>query len=576
MKGLTHKRHLYSKAVFELIGKFRILSLAAKIRHGIFFDMNLNGFKKMRKTFIIAIAAAALMCAYDPGYAGEYDSVNVAVFYYPWYGTEENDGRVIHWDEGYLRGKLDPDSAGAKQLPVLGEYSCKDPWIVRQHMAWSERYGINTWICSWRGAVPGHPGIDMWPAEALEDCIMPELPGRAVNFCIFYESADLLGLDRETSKIFFDGSKKRIFVEDFEYMADRYFNHPNYLKIDGKPVVFIYLTSSFAGDYRGALQAIREAVRVKGYDLYLVGDEIYWTAPDLNRISAFDAITAYNMHSNEAINDGYPDDTGFCTRVAVKAREYKDAVDSLNSSTGIHVDFIPNIFGGFNDQSSGVKDVCIIPRQMNPGASCTSTFETMCDIAKSLLSQKNRTITITSWNGWHKDTQIEPAALSGPVNTPYNCTAGGPGGKYNYYYNGYGEDYLRLIAEKFGSISIELNESGWQINGIKPGGKASNLNNFGLPIHNIRNTGGVSVIIDMGYAPSPYAQIKPGFLQGLDTFITAVKEAVIPPAGKIKFAEVAPGETVSISLTYGAPTGFLKPIGGMNAVYDIRAYKKTD
>jgi hypothetical protein len=73
---------------------------------------------------------------------------NVHVFYYPWYGNPEKDGKYMHWNHQYLphwrkevadkwaKGNhKPPDDIGANFYPQLGPYSSSDPDVINTHMA---------------------------------------------------------------------------------------------------------------------------------------------------------------------------------------------------------------------------------------------------------------------------------------------------------------------------------------------------------------------------------------------------------------------------------------------------------
>ncbi len=129
-------------------------------------------------------------------------------------------------------------------------------------------------------------------------------------------------------------------------------------------------------------------------------------------------------------------------------------------------------------------------------------------------------------------------------------------------------------------ISIELNESDWKLDGVKLGEKRSNLNDLGLPIHMVRNTGNVPVLVDIGYAPGliylEWAP-KPGLEQGPGRFTTETEGGVIPPDGRMKVAKIAPESARGIRLTFGAPTSVESvatggPVTRMGTAYELRAY----
>lgn len=73
---------------------------------------------------------------------------NVHLFYYPWYGNPETDGRYVHWNHQNLPHwrkeemrkwplgvHVPPDDIGANFYPALGPYSSADPDTVDKHMA---------------------------------------------------------------------------------------------------------------------------------------------------------------------------------------------------------------------------------------------------------------------------------------------------------------------------------------------------------------------------------------------------------------------------------------------------------
>ncbi len=331
-------------------------------------------------------------------------------YYYPWY----NDS---HWAQGYWRAELQP-----AQHPLLGEYDSRDQAVIQQHLAWSAEYGIDSWALSWWGR-------RSWSDGTIKRFILPEMEGRDTRFCIFYESPKLLG-GLKPGGIPFEKRQIRRMKRDFRYLAKRFFDHPNYLKVDGKAVVVLYLTRTFYGRYAEALQAARTAARRQGFELYLIGDEVFWSMPNRQRIRQLDAVTAYNMHG-PARFAGYPAESGFLEWVGKQYRRFQQTAEQEG------VDFIPNVMPGFNDL--GVRPEVrhyVIPPQATEGGSAISTFKQYLNIARPLAGSPLNMITITSFNEWHEDTQIEPAI--GP--------AQGEGGTpRSYTYPSYGMRYLELL-----------------------------------------------------------------------------------------------------------------------------------
>ena len=65
------------------------------------------------------------------------------VFYYPWYGNEKVDGKIIGWKHS--------DESGMTFEPKLGSYSSNDPNIIDAHMRMIKRAGIGVVCLSWWG-----------------------------------------------------------------------------------------------------------------------------------------------------------------------------------------------------------------------------------------------------------------------------------------------------------------------------------------------------------------------------------------------------------------------------------------
>ena len=322
-----------------------------------------------------ALAAAMLL----PG-AGAGDALHVSAYYYPWYGQ---DGR--HWDEGY-------PGRGTAAAPALGEYSSRAEATIRQHLDWSRSYGIDNWICSWWG-----PGS--WEDETLIHHVLPALAEAesGTTFAVLYEAEGLLGLDPERG-IEFDEEKTEAFVSHFRHLAEHYFSHPACQRIDGRPVVHLYLARAFSGEWERALARVRAVVEIRGAALYLVGDEVYWGDPDPGRLARYDAVTAYNMHGPPTYA-GAKDWSDFLRDCGIVYRRHREAAAAKG------VAFLPGVMPGFD---SGGRHYTI-PRAIRPGAGPDSTLEAFLQLAADTLDPQFPALAVTSFNEWHEGTQLEPS-----------------------------------------------------------------------------------------------------------------------------------------------------------------------
>ncbi len=175
----------------------------------------------------------------------------VGAYYYPWYRAPRSDSD-IGWMNKALRGRLEP-----RQLPKLGVYDSRNAETIGSHITQSVRGGIDFWVVSWWGPSSSR-------SDAFKKHILPHPDAGKLKYALFYESTGRFGP--------FDEPSFKTLVDDFKYMAENYFANPLYLRIDGKPVVYIYLTRAYFRD-RGheELRRLRQALP----EVYLVGDDVF-------------------------------------------------------------------------------------------------------------------------------------------------------------------------------------------------------------------------------------------------------------------------------------------------------------
>lgn len=347
----------------------------------------------------------------------------VGVYYYPWWGDHTGG----HYFISTLRDRLVP-----RQPPALGHYSSRNTAVILDHISQSLQGNISLWVTSWWG--PGSA-----EDHTLLQYIMPLLQGSGVKCAIHYESRGRLG----------DSAAPHYgnLIPDFRHLADNYFSDPAYLRIDGKPVVVIYLTRVYFKDQPQALlevDLLRQTIQDEyGYELYLVGDDFF--KGNLTNTEAWDAITSYDVYGQVLGPPpaGYGSTAGALTALA----GYYD--DARLAAAAVGTAFIPTATPGFNDR--GIRDGHFpAPRYMEDAEPSVfgSLFSRMLsDVVVSRVDPAAENILlINSFNEWHEDTQIEPTIIADPTNQDdcslsQHCTEG-------YSYSGYGELYLDILREQ--------------------------------------------------------------------------------------------------------------------------------
>ncbi len=346
----------------------------------------------------------------------------VGAYYYPWYG---NNG--FHGGR-YLREFLEP-----AQLPTLGEYNDRDARIIEQHFEWSEYAGINLWVSSWWGP-------NRTEDVTLRNNVMPNPNIKDLKIALFYESTSLLTDPSISDDKWNDVSRV---ASHIQHMATYYWNHPNYYKIDGRPVLFIYLTRAMDG--RGILEEtvniMREQSSILGFDIYIVGDHVFGNPPSTpGNMGLLDAVTNYDVYGSSGGRNVL-----YATQAGVD-RYYDNMEEWKSMAEQVGTKFIPAVSPGYND--SGVRPEAEhqpLSRKLTADDEFGSLFKANLEGALELTDPELRNLfMINSWNEWHEDTQIEPVVSSPPTSADVSGT-----GVYTWglEYEGYGMRYLDILKE---------------------------------------------------------------------------------------------------------------------------------
>ncbi len=291
----------------------------------------------------------------------------VMAFYYPWYGVPDGpggDGRTVHW------GRIDPDKhdvAKSEHWPALGPYDSHDPETIDRHCTWAKEAGIDTLVLSWWG----HGNYTDRPVPRLLDACKTH----GLSACIYYETCPNPKTPQATAR-------------DLARVAERYGDHPAYLKADGKPVVFVYVRAMQQLGLEGWLRtAVLLDERVDP-GVALIADGFSGAAARV-----FDGLHTYNTAGQ--IRQKPPDEIRRWAR-ATYPHPVALAADARRIST---LTVIP----GYDDtkiREPGLR----VPRY--EGRSYRVQWE-------EAIAADPHWILITSFNEWHEGSEIEPSREHG-------------------------------------------------------------------------------------------------------------------------------------------------------------------
>jgi hypothetical protein len=397
------------------------------------------GTRLVPRVAALALLGACLACAGADGPAastpqpGSGSRLLVGAHYYLWFPARFQGG-------SYLRARLEPP-----QRPMLGEYSSLSVATAERHISWAEEFGIDFFTLDW------------WPSDpnrntAIEGVFLAARNASRIRFCIFYELG-ALGYDPDSGVTHFDAATTDRFAADMREIAARYFGHPFYLRVSGRPVLVLYISRTATGRFGEAIERFRSDARAQGFDPFVIGDEIYWTVaredgggqvadPQLGRIGLFDAITAYNLYDPTRPElSGY----GAASRLVSDAHALFEFYKAVGRKP-----IVPVAMPGYNDRAfrpgSGHG---VVPREWEAGAGEGSFFSRWLDhVTLPFVDERLPMLLVTSWNEWSEDTAIEPVSPS----TATALDRSGSRSEYTqgYAYAGYGTRYLEILREKTG------------------------------------------------------------------------------------------------------------------------------
>lgn len=324
-------------------------------------------------TSIILLSGVPYSLAYEEG-------VKVGAYYYIWYGLPPPYPN--HWNESI------------KDIPFLGKYNSSDPTVADKHILLAKQHGIDFFAVSWMGK---GTWID-WDFDDIDRNLQRGLLNAShmqnFNFCLFYETQIVLNTSIQGHKNFTE-----IFLNDMVYAAQHYFNNPNYLHIDDKPVLFIYnlpyLYLYSPVPAQELLEQTRQQLASLRSDVYFIGDVGggSHTLYDINYtwLYSMNATTTYFFSEPSKGWNGVLED----------ARTYYPEWRSFMNSRGIK--FIPNAYPGFNNTDlNGVVEPVVLPNN-------ATMFRELLTIAINNADSDLKMVMITSWNEWLEDTAIEPS-----------------------------------------------------------------------------------------------------------------------------------------------------------------------
>lgn len=355
---------------------------------------------------------------------------DVAAFVWPSYHPDPR--AKIFWPMGIGEWetvmKNAPKFEGHEQprFPLWGYVNEADPYVMEMQIEAAVDHGVNVFIYDWYW-YDGMPFLE----GCVNDGFMKAKNSSKMKFYLMWANHDVsLAWDKRNADDAFTHKNKSLVWkggvdrQEFEIIVKRtiekYFSHPSYYKIDGKPVYMLYDLNSFIRGLGGieeaksALSYFRAEVKKAGHpglELQLsmrkdsgrslsgvAGDNIGTQKEAVEKL-AFDSLTHYQ----------------FCHFTDVN-RDYNEAVkDVVNEWDAIAKNYsaayYPHVSVGWDSSPRTFNVKGSIIKNNTP-----ANFEAALRKAKEYIDAHPKQaplITVNSWNEWTETSYLEPCTMYG-------------------------------------------------------------------------------------------------------------------------------------------------------------------
>ena len=269
-------------------------------------------------------------------------------------------GRTVHWGSIDAANK---DIEASANYPILGAYDSHDPKLLDQHCRWAELAGIDAFIVSWWG----HGDYtDRAMEKILNSCLR-----HGLSACIYYETVPKPRTPQTAA-------------DDIIKVLNKYGKHPAHLKINGKPVVFVYGRTIQQLGLKRWLRVIEIVNEKYEGGVTAIGDQF---SHDSARI--FDGVHTYNTAGS--LRGMTPADVR--KWAAGKYKSWVQLADQAGKISALTV--IP----GYDDRKIRKPGLAV-------GRYDTELYRVQWEEA---IKADPHWILITSFNEWHEGSEIEPS-----------------------------------------------------------------------------------------------------------------------------------------------------------------------
>jgi hypothetical protein len=264
-----------------------------------------------------------------------------------------------HW---WVPGRWSHSPLNHPYEPVLGHYDNANQDVIRQHIAWAKRAGINTLVLNF-----WITDRDWWWVQRNTDAVASVCDQEGMNYFFLIDGWFEFG-----------GNQAYEIAWRVNARAAPYFSRPGYVKQDGKPVLFFWAAY---GTECSLWEAVRSGIEGTSGPVFLTGDEV----------GCFDMWMIYNPYTSGCAENDYG------CQIDRQQDLWKDRWEDRDP-------WAPTAMPGYDDH---------LVRPGNPIVALNPDFF-RDSVNAALANAQNhkdgqRWLFVCSWSEWHEGSPIEPA-----------------------------------------------------------------------------------------------------------------------------------------------------------------------
>ena len=259
---------------------------------------------------------------------------------------------------------FDEKSWGADRVPdqPMAPYVSRDRGTMARHIDQAKSAGIDAFVVSWYG-----PRVEGNQTETNLRAILDEAAARGFRVAV----------DLEVTSPFL-GSPGAV-QQALRALLDTHAQHPAYLRVGGKPVIFFWRQQRYD---IGTWAAIRAAVDPEHRSLWIE------EGVDVTPLSVFDGHHLYSVTWNPP------------TDLAYTATKFARRVRDRAARLGAPKVYVATVMPGYDDRKTGRGNAFAVSRE--DGAYYERSW-------RAAIGSAPDWIVITSFNEWPEGTYIEPS-----------------------------------------------------------------------------------------------------------------------------------------------------------------------